>query len=78
MVCWSIGTLAFSILLVTYEVVPLFIGCLGIVASISIGFVDGIRLVKPNISIVWSFGGLVVLIFELILGGWLVGLGLMS
>jgi len=74
MVCWSIGTLAFSILLVTYEVVPLFIGWLGIVASICIGFVDGIKLVKPNFKVyevLSSIGGLVSILFEALIGGWL-------
>jgi len=74
MVCWSIGTLAFSILLVTYEVVPLFIGCLGIAASISIGLVDGMKLVKPNFKVyevLSSIGGLVSILFEVLIGGWL-------
>ncbi len=77
-ILFSIGTLAYSILFVTYGVVPQIIGWLGIVASIVYGFGNGIRLVKPNISNVWSFGGLLVLVFELILGGWLVGWGLTS
>ena len=42
MICWSIGTLAFSIVLVTSEVVPQIIGWLGIVASILVGFGTGI------------------------------------
>ncbi len=46
MIFWSIGTLAFSIVLVSYEVAPLFIGWLGIIASITVGFADGIRFVK--------------------------------
>ena len=74
MICWSIGTLAFSILLVTYEVVPLFIGWLGIVASICIGFVDVIKLVKPNFKayeVLSSIGGLVSILFEALIGGWL-------
>jgi len=74
MICWSIGTLAFSILLVTYEVVPLFIGLLGIVASILIGSVDGIKLVKPNFKVyevLSSIGGLVSILFEVLIGGWL-------
>ena len=72
---WAIGTLAFSILLVTYEVVPPIIGWLGIVASISLGFGDGIEIVKPNLKpkfeVLTAIGGLSAIIFEIILGGWL-------
>ena len=37
MICWSIGTLAFSIVLVISEVIPEIIGYLGIIASILVG-----------------------------------------
>jgi len=70
MVCWSIGTLAFSIVLVTSEVVPAIIGWVGIVASIFIGFNDGIKLLKPQIKIL-PIGALFALLFEVIIGGWL-------
>ncbi|MFX1597331.1 MAG: DUF4386 family protein [Promethearchaeota archaeon] len=68
---FSIGTLAYSILFVTYGVVPLFIGWFGIIASILYGFGDGIFLKKPNFKVPWSIGGLLILLFELILGIWL-------
>jgi len=68
---FSIGTLAYSILFVTYDVVPLFIGWFGIVASILYGFGNGIFLVKTNFKVLWSIGGLLILLFELVLGGWL-------
>ncbi|GAH11296.1 unnamed protein product, partial [marine sediment metagenome] len=47
---FSIGTISYSILFVTYafEVVPAFIGWFGIVASILYGFGNGIFLIKPN------------------------------
>ncbi len=77
-ILFSIGTLAYSILFLTYGVVPQFIGWLGIVASILYGFGNGIRLVKPDFKVLRSFGGLLVLLFEIVLGGWLVGLGLTS
>ena len=70
-ILFSIGTLAYSILFVTYGVVPQIIGWLGIVASILYGFGHGIRLVKPNFKALWQFGGLLVLLFEILLGGWL-------
>jgi len=70
MICWSIGTLAFSIVLVTYGVVPHIIGWLGIVASILVGFGTGIKLVKPKFKFE-VIGGLSAILFEVIIGGWL-------
>ena len=71
MVGWSIGTLAFSIVLVTSEVVPQIIGWLGIVASILIGFQYGLKLVKQSSKILNIFGALFAILFEIIIGGWL-------
>ena len=70
-ILFSIGTLAYSILFVTYGVVPSIIGWFGIIASILYGFGNGIFRVKPNVKILWSLGGLLILIFEVVLGGWL-------
>jgi len=70
MICWSIGTLAFSIILVTSEVVPQIIGWLGIVASILVSFGTGIKLVKPNFK-GEIIGALFAMLFEIIVGGWL-------
>jgi hypothetical protein len=81
MICWSIGTLAYSIVFVAYGVVPQFIGWLGIVASILVGFGNGIQLVvwiregdvvlaRPNFKVL-AIGGLLAILFEVILGGWL-------
>ena len=71
MICWSIGTLAFSILLVTYEVVPPIIGWLGIVASIPIGVGNGIKLVNHK-SMDWvTMAGMLAILFEVLIGGWL-------
>jgi hypothetical protein len=69
-ILFSIGTLAYSILFATYGVVPETIGWLGIVASILYGFGSGIKL-AANIKAMWNIGGLLILIFELVLGGWL-------
>jgi hypothetical protein len=70
-VLFSIGTLAYSILFGTSGVVPDVVGWFGIVASIIYGFGSGIKLVKHNFKALWRLGGLLILIFELILGGWL-------
>ena len=71
MICWSIGTLAYSIVIVTSEVVPQIIGWLGLVACILFGFGSGIMLVKPNLKGLGYFGGLLIMLFEVVLGGWL-------
>lgn len=70
MICWSIGTLAFSIVLVTTDVIPQIIGWLGIVASIFVGFGTGIKLVKPKFK-AEVIGGLIAIVFEVVIGGWL-------
>jgi len=70
-ILFSIGTLAYSILFVTYGVVPTIIGWFGIVASILYGFGNGIILVKPNFKVLGNIGGLLILLFEIVLGGWL-------
>ena len=70
MILWSIGTLAFSIVLVISEVVPQVIGWLGIITSILIGFGTGIKLVKPKIKYT-EIGALSAILFEIIIGGWL-------
>jgi hypothetical protein len=67
-----IGTLAYSSLFVIYGVVPLIIGWFGIIASSFYGIGDIIFLKKSNSKIIWSIGGLLVLIFEITLGGWLI------
>jgi hypothetical protein len=69
---FSIGTLAYSILFVVYGVIPVFIGWFGIVASIIYGFGNGLFFVKPNFKAQWSLGGLLILIFEIILGSYLI------
>ena len=71
MTCWSIGTIAFSIVLVTSEVVSSIIGLLGIVAGILIGFQYGLKLVKHNSKIINTLGALFAILFEVIIGGWL-------
>jgi len=71
MICWSFGTLAFSIVLVTYEVAPSTIGWLGIIASFLVGFGTAMKLVKPNSKDFTAIGGLSAILFEVVIGGWL-------
>jgi hypothetical protein len=78
MILWSIGTLAFSIVLVTSGVVPLIIGWLGIVAGILVFFHNGIKLVKPDFKVFQVFkvlsgiGGPLAILFEVSIGVWLI------
>jgi len=70
-ILFSIGTFAYSILFVTYGVVPAIIGWFGIVASLLYGFGNAITHIKSNFKILWNIGGLLILLFEIVLGGWL-------
>ncbi len=71
MIGWSIGTLAFSIVLVFYALVIPFIGWLGIVAGVLIGFANGMRLKKPDVKAyetISSISGLLAILFEVLIG----------
>jgi hypothetical protein len=70
-VLFSIGTLAYSILFVVYRAVPAFIGWFGIGAAIIYGVGNILAIFKPAVKSIWNIGGLFVLVFEIILGGWL-------
>ena len=70
-ILFSVGTISYSILFVLYGVVPELIGWFGVVASIIYGFGSGIALAKPNFKTLWNIGALLILIFEIILGGFL-------
>jgi hypothetical protein len=69
---FSIGTLAYSILFVVYDVIPVVIGWFGIVAVFFYFFGNMILFAKPNFRSLWNLGGLLILIFEMILGGSLI------
>jgi hypothetical protein len=71
-ILFSIGTLSYSILFVTSGVVPEIFGWFGIITSIIYGVGNGIILVRPNIPILAYLGGLLIFLFEIVLGGWLV------
>ena len=68
---FSVGTIAYSILFVTSGVNPI-VGWFGIVASILYGFGNMIFLIKHNFKVLWNLGGLLILLFEIVLGGWLI------
>jgi hypothetical protein len=71
MIGWSVGTLAISIALVIYALAIPFIGWLGIVAGILIGFANGMKLVKPDVKAyetISSISGLLAIVFEILIG----------
>jgi hypothetical protein len=72
-ILFSIGTLSYSIVFVVYGIIPglAYIGWVGILASIIYGIGNGITRMKPDSRAVWNLGGLLIWIFELVLGGWL-------
>ena len=72
-ILFSIGTLSYSILFSTSEAVPVPapIGWFGIVASILYGVANVIIILKPDKARKFFVVGLLILIFELVLGGWL-------
>jgi hypothetical protein len=70
-ILFSIGTLSYSVLFIIYEVVPPIIGWFGLVAGFLYLFGNAIRFTKPRFDALWNLGGLLIWIFELILGGWL-------
>ena len=72
-VLFSIGTLSYSIVFVTSGVgVPLIIGWFGIVASLLYGLGNVTIVVKPRMNAVAGLGGLLIFIFEAVLGVWLI------
>lgn len=70
-ILFSVGTLAYSVVFAVSGVVPDIIGWFGVVASIIYGFGNGMNIVKPSFKALWNLGGLLILVFELVLGGWL-------
>ncbi|MFX1490430.1 MAG: DUF4386 family protein [Promethearchaeota archaeon] len=79
MIGWSVGTLAFSLALVIYGLTLPFIGWIGFVTSILIGFTNGMKLVKPDVKAyeaVSSISGLLAIVFEVLIGGWLLIFGI--
>lgn len=70
-VLFSIGTLSYSVLFVVYNVLPLYIGWFGIAAAVIYGAGSAVKM-KTGSQAVWNIGGLLILVYELVLGGWLV------
>lgn len=71
-ILFFIGTLAYSLVFVIYEVIPIFIGWFGVITSVIYGIGNIIFLIKPTSKIMWSLGGLLILVYEATLGGCLI------
>ena len=69
---FSIGTVAYSLVFVLYAIIPQLIGWFGIISGTIYGLGNASYRIKPSSKILWNIGGLLIFIFELILGGWLV------
>ncbi len=69
---FSIGTFAYSLVFVLNAIIPILIGWFGIITSIVYGLGNAVYRIKPSSKILWNIGGLLIFIFELVLGGWLV------
>jgi len=68
---FGIGTLAYSILFVTYGVVPLIFRWLGLAGGILVILGNGTKLVKRSFKVLELFGVLLVIPFEAGFGVWL-------
>jgi len=69
-ILFSVGTIAYTIVFISSGVAPI-LGWFGLIAGILYGIGNTIFLLKPNFKILWNIGGLLILLFELVLGGWL-------
>ncbi|UCE09682.1 MAG: DUF4386 domain-containing protein [Candidatus Thorarchaeota archaeon] len=70
-ILFSIGTLGYTILFVTYGVVPAIIGWFGLVSGIIYGLGNVITATKPENRVLAMLGGLMIFLFEAVLGIWL-------
>ncbi len=68
---FGIGTLAYSILFVTYGVVPLIFRWLGLIGGILVILGNGTKLIKRSFKVLELFGALLVIPFEAGFGVWL-------
>ncbi len=70
-VLFGVGTMMYSYLFVTHGVAPLYIGRAGIIIGFFWGVSNGLSLVTSSFLVLTNLSGLAVLVFELLLGGWL-------
>ena len=71
LIFWPTGTLAFSALLVTNELASPIIGWGGIAAALLSILVGGMKLAKRDYRFLFAVSGLLGILFEIAIGGWL-------
>jgi hypothetical protein len=71
LVLLAIGALAYCILFITYRAIPTMIAWLGLSASVLSVVGSGIKFVEPSFDILFKIGFLLMMLFEIIFGGWL-------
>lgn len=67
----SIYALAYCILFLSSGAIPIMIGWLGLAASVLSVVGSGIKLVEPGFEILFTIGFLLMMLFEITFGGWL-------
>lgn len=67
----AIGTLAYCILFLSSESIPMLIGGLGFTASVISVIGTSIKLAKPNFEILYKIGLPLMMLFEITFGVWL-------
>jgi hypothetical protein len=70
-ILFSVGTLSYALLFAIEGVVPPLLAWFGVAAAMLYGLGDGLAIRSPDSRALWSVGGLLILIFEAVLGGWL-------
>lgn len=74
----AIGALAYCILLLSSGAIPMLIGWLGLIASIVAVVGTVIKFVAPSFEIPFTIGFLLMMLFEVSFGGWLLITGMKS
>ncbi|NNL99063.1 MAG: DUF4386 family protein, partial [Acidimicrobiia bacterium] len=66
-----VGTFSYSLVFATNSVVPALLAWFGVAAAVLYGFGNAMTIRNPDSRNVWNISGLAILVFEAILGGWL-------
>ncbi|NNC76142.1 MAG: DUF4386 domain-containing protein [Acidimicrobiia bacterium] len=68
---FAVGTFSYSLVFATNSVVPVLLAWFGVAAAVLYGFGNAMTIRNPDSRNVWNISGLAILVFEAILGGWL-------
>jgi hypothetical protein len=70
-ILFAVGTFSYSLVFAIERVVPPLLAWFGVGAAVLYGVGNGLAIRNPDSRAVWNLGGLCILAFEAILGGWL-------